>query len=391
MKFYQFAWNNLTRSKSRTVLTVLSIIVAAITLCLVLSLDRGYKQAVEDELVKKTGIHIYISREGCPTDAAAVIAQGGISPVYIPEEVVSKIENVEFIETVMPFNIFALTTEDGTRTDIFFGVTEAIQKIRPDWEIVKGGWFKDETDIILGAELARLEKREIGDKVYFEQLDKEFVVSGILKRNNSQDDGIFFLPLKVAQQLIGREKKLSAIAVTLNNLDYLGKVKGDIKSMLPVDYYVIAARELGEAVLKFFGATRAIMMIMVFVTFIMSVFSITNTMMMTVIERRRELAYLKCVGAGYLDIIRLLSSETVIMSSFGATLGIVVGLFSAPVFEDFIRKFLVEYIPMVQIVRPTVGIVILVFLVTVIIGILACLYPAVKAAKTIPMEVLRNE
>lgn len=391
MSFLQFAISNLKRSKSRTILTILSITVATITLCIVLSLDNGYKSAVSEELVKKTGVHIYITKEGCPMEAASVIAQGGISPLYVPQDIVEKLKNIQNIEVVMPFNIFALTTADGLRTDIFMGITETIKNLRPEWELEKGSWFKDDNSIILGAELARLERREVGDKIYFEQLDREFVVSGILKRNYTPDDGMFFLRLDTAQKLIDREGKLSAIAIKLKDISYLQQTRNEIRGNLPQDYYVITSKELSDGVLKFFGSTKAIMIIMVIVACLISVFSITNTMVMTVIERKKELAYLKCIGAGFVDITKLIFLETIIICVVGSILGMFSGAVSSPFFESFIRKFLVSYVPSSNIVRPQLWIVLLSFLVTTVISILSALYPAIKAAKIVPMEVLRNE
>jgi hypothetical protein len=89
----------------------------------VFSLDRGYQTAVNEELVKDTGIHIFITKEGCPIDAASIIAQGGISPLYVPQDIVEKVKDVEYVKEAMPFKIYAITTPDGLRTDIFFGVT----------------------------------------------------------------------------------------------------------------------------------------------------------------------------------------------------------------------------------------------------------------------------
>ncbi|MDW8056428.1 MAG: ABC transporter permease [Elusimicrobiota bacterium] len=391
MTFIEFATNNLRRSKTRTILTILSVTVATATLIVVLSLNRGYKFAVMEELVKNSGVHLYITKEGCPMEASSVIAQGGISPLYVPEDVINKIKEVPNIEAMMPFNIFALTTEDGSRTDIFMGITEEIKKVRPEWEIVKGGWFKGENTIILGAEIARLEKREIGDKIYFEQIDKEFEVCGILKRNYTPDDGTFFLPLKTAQKLIDREGKLSAVAIKLKDIMYLEQTRNVIRSMLPQDYYVIASKELGEGVLRFFGSTKAVMIVMVVVAFVISIFSLMNTMLMTITERKKELAYLKCVGAGFTDIVKLIALEALIICVLGCVLGVIFGVFSTPWFESFIRKFLVVYVPSAKIVRFELGILLWSLIIVLTTGIFSAVYPAVKAAKIVPMEVLRNE
>jgi cell division protein FtsX len=105
MTIHQFAFKNLMRNKWRTLLTILSTAVATLTLFIVLSMDKGYKMAVEEELVKNTGIHLYITLEGCPMEAASVIAQGGISPLYVPEAIVEKIRNVEGLKYILPFKI----------------------------------------------------------------------------------------------------------------------------------------------------------------------------------------------------------------------------------------------------------------------------------------------
>ncbi|MBA2124497.1 hypothetical protein B9J78_06175 [bacterium Unc6] len=390
MKFYQFALMNLMRSKSRTMLTTLSVAVATATLFVVFSLDRGYQSAVSEELVKNTGIHMFVTREGCPIEASSVIAQGGVSPLYIPEDFAARVKDVPYVKEVMPFKIYAITTPDGLRTDIFFGVTDAIQRIRPDWNL-KGAWFKDENSVILGAEIARIEMLKPGDKTYIEHFDKEFEVTGVLEQNFTQDDGFFFLPLATAQRLIKREGKLSAIALHLENLNHLDDVKITLEGLLPEDYFAVTAKALGEGVLKFFGSTRAMMFMMILIALIVCTLGIANTMLMTTVERRKEFAYLKCVGAGFLDISRLIFLETLIISLIGTALGLIISIFLIPGFEHFIRGALVVYVPAAKIVRPGVDIAILSSAIVILVGIFAALYPAVKSAKIAPMEAIRNE
>ncbi len=211
MNFIKLTINNIRRGPVRSVLIAFSVLVSAATLIVVLSLDKGYSDAVSKDLGENTGIHLYITREGCPIEAASVIAQGGLSPTYVDEDIVDRISHFPQIEAILPFKIFTFTTFDGTRTDIFMGVTEAIRNVRPDWQIIDGGWFEDDNSVILGAKMALIEQLEVGDLMYSEDMDREFVVSGILKRNLSQDDATFFLPLQTALQLINREGRLSAM------------------------------------------------------------------------------------------------------------------------------------------------------------------------------------
>lgn len=391
MTYTKVALSNLRRNPVRSILTGLSLAVAAITLTVVLSLDRGYSSAVTNDLVNNTGVHMYITKEGCPIEAASVIAQGGISPLYVEESVVDRVKELPFIAAVMPFKLFAITTDDGSRTDIFMGVTEAISEVKPDIRFEKGGWFTHDSSVVLGAEMARIENLGIGDLMYSEHFQKVFQVSGILQRNYSQDDGTFFLPLPTAQRLVRREGKLSAVALKLKDVGSMDAGRNQIRAMMPADYYVIGSKELSEGILQFFGSTRVMMYVMVAVAFVISVFGIVNTMLMAVLERRREIAYLKCVGAGKRDLLRLITLETLAIAVTGSAVGTALGAFLSPAFGNAMRGFMTAYTPSGSIAQPNVLIALSAFAVCTLIGFGSSVYPALRAARIVPMEVLRNE
>jgi len=309
----------------------------------------------------------------------------------VEESLVAVAESTEGVAAALPFQLFAETTTDGLRTDIFMGVTESIRKVRPDWVIEKGGWFEAEDSIILGAQIAQIELAKVGDKLYSEKLDKEFKVSGILRKSYSQDDGIIFLPLATAQELVKREGRLSAIAVKLHDVGRMQEVTTQLRGRMSQDYSVIGAKELSEGVLGFFAATRMIMFVMVGVAFGVSIFGIVNTMLMVVMERRREIAYLKCVGARREDVLRLITLETLIICLAGGVGGILAGAAVTPAAGSLLRGTLVGYVPAGSIAAPSAGIALLSLSVAVAAGVLCALYPAWKAASIVPMEVLRNE
>ncbi len=104
MNIYTLAFNNIRRTPIRAILTAISVLIAAATLTIVLSVDRGYTRAVKQDLVEKTGVHLYITKEGCPIEAASIIAQGGLSPLYVSEEIVAKAEEIEGIVATLPFS-----------------------------------------------------------------------------------------------------------------------------------------------------------------------------------------------------------------------------------------------------------------------------------------------
>jgi putative ABC transport system permease protein len=194
----------------------------------------------------------------------------------------------------------------------------------------------------------------------------------------------------VAQRLIGREGKLTAIAVKVDDLRRLEEVRRALRGMLPEDYFVITAQELSEGVMTFFASTRAIMGVMVLIALLLAVLGISNTMLMTVTERRREFGYLRCVGAGTGDIIRLIAGETFIVCAAGAVGGVAAASALVPMFERFIRSTLTSYIPAAGIVQLHAVYAAVSVAVVILVGVAASLYPALKAARIPPMEVVRD-
>jgi len=391
MTFITIALSNIRRNPVRSLLTALSLAVSAATMTIVGSLDKGYSSAVTDELVNKTGVHMYITKEGCPIEAASVIAQGGLSPLYVSEDIIARIDTMAELAAIMPFKLFSVTTSDGSRTDIFMGVTDAVSKVKPDWTYASGGWFTSDSSVILGAEMGRIENLSVGDRMYSEHFNREFVVSGILNRNYSQDDGTFFLPLATAQALVGREGKLSAVALKLKDIGSLDRVRNKIRAAMPADYFVIGSRELSEGILQFFSSTRMIMMVMVVVALLISVFGIINTMLMAVLERKKEFAYLKCVGAGRRDLLRLIALETMAICITGSAVGTLAGSLASPAFGNLMRKLFVAYVPSGSIAQPDPMLMVFAFSVCTAVGLVCSLYPGYRAAGIVPMEVLRNE
>ncbi len=391
MTLASLAFNNIRRTPVRAWLTAISVLIAAATLTTVMSVDRGYGQAVRRELVEKTGVHLYITKEGCPIEAASVIAQGGLSPLYVEESLVEVAATTDGVSAVLPFKLFTETTDDGSRTDIFMGITEAIRDVRPDWIVAQGGWFAGPDSVILGYQLAQIEKVGIGERIYSERFDREFTVTGILAQSYSQDDGTIFLPLATAQQLVKREGRLSAIALKLDDIGRMQSIRTVLRGRLPEEYFVVGAKELSDGILGFFAATRTIMFVMVGVAFGVAVFGIVNTMLMAVMERRREIAYLKCIGASRRDVLKLVTLETLLLCTAGAVAGIATGLAVTPLAGRLLRRLLIAYIPTSGIAAPSPGIVLTALLLSVSAGVLCALHPAWKAASIVPMEVLRNE
>ena len=98
MRLTALAWRNLKRHRVRTLLTVLGVAVAAVTLLTILSFNRGYDRALDEEM-EASGVHLYISMEGCPMQAASLILHGGEIPTYLDQQLLAYTQELPEVRT----------------------------------------------------------------------------------------------------------------------------------------------------------------------------------------------------------------------------------------------------------------------------------------------------
>lgn len=385
MNLFTLSLKDLRRRPTRSILTVAGIALAAATLFSLLSFNKGYQIALQKEMAD-SGIHMFVSTEGCPMEAASLALHGGEIPKFLSEDRVSSIRSVPGVRTVTSMLIFSMPGE-GNRTDLFYGVDDEMLKLKHHWKL-KGSWFKNENSVVLGAEAAFVEKRQVGDKIYFSELNKEFIVTGILERTGSEDDGWFFIPLKTAQRVFKKEGKLTGVGINVENVENIKEVKDSLEKI--PDVYVVTAQQMMEQILKLIDSSKTLMFAVLCIALAIAILGVLNTILMSVMEKLREFGYMRCVGASPKDIFTIVLSETLTLCFIGGVLGVIIGALASSLADHLIRKVL-PYAPAGKMVVFDPGMLVLTIVVTVGIGAIAGLYPSWKASHVSPMEAIRNE
>ncbi len=385
MNLLTLSLKDLRRRPTRSALTVLGVALASATLFSMLSFNSGYKVALQKEM-SDSGIHMFVSTEGCPMEAASLALHGGEIPKFLPETRVPAISSAPNVRAVTSVLIFSMPGENG-RTDLFYGADDNFPKLKPHWKL-DGSWFTKPDSIVLGAEAAFVEKRTVGDKVYFPEINAEFTVSGVLERTGSEDDGWFYIPLKTAQRLFKKEGKLTGVGVNVENVEKIKQTKEALEEI--PDAYVVTAQQMMEQILKLVGSSKTLMFAVLGIALAIAVLGVLNTVLMSVMEKLREFGYMRCVGASPLDICKMVLAETVTLCALGGVIGVIVGALCASLADEYIR-YVLPYAPGGRMVTFHLANVGLTLAVTVGIGALAGLYPSWKASHVSPMEAIRNE
>ncbi len=383
MKLVSLAWRNLKRHRIRSVLTVIGIAVSAMTLFTILAFNSGYDRALEEEM-KSSGVHMYLSMEGCPMQAASLILHGGEIPTYLEQQMLEYVQARQEVRAAG--GMLISTVISGGRADLFYGVTDEVKDLKPNWKL-DGSWFKGPDSVILGYDVARDQKKKPGDRIFIKSLDREFKVSGTLRKSSNEDDGFYFLPLETAQEIFSKQRQLTAIGVQLRDPTQLQKVKTDLER---IGAYVVPASDITELITDLVSGTKSILLLIVAVVLLVTGLGVFNTVMMATFERKEEFGYLRCVGAKKTHIFELIFLETMLLCVAGLAFGLLGGFGLTFVIDGWIRGFL-AYAPAGKLLRPDILGAVLTLGVVLAMGAVAGIYPGYRASRVSPIGAVRDE
>jgi putative ABC transport system permease protein len=199
------------------------------------------------------------------------------------------------------------------------------------------------------------------------------------------------VPLGFAQRLLGMEGKVTEYVVAVDDVRALDETAAALRSALGLGYEVQTWEELRPALRDMRLVQRAILGGVSFVFLIIALFGVANTLLMSVLERTREIGTLLAVGMTRARVAQLFVLEALLQAVLGAAAGLVVAVVvislarSAGGFtismgdgQGFTRVMpaLQPVVPVIVVVTTCVG------------SMLAALSPALRAARMRPVEAL---
>jgi putative ABC transport system permease protein len=384
----QLAVRNLFRRPLRTGLTLAGLSISAGLLVSLLSMGAGYQRGLRSEL-DRMGMQMMLVPLGCPYDAAARVLKGRALDVTLPQSALTEARADSAVAVAAPMFTAALPRPEDGRTDMWVGIDESARSLKPWWKLTEGStWFTGPDSVILGAEAALTELRKPGDRFYSPEAKRELRVAGVLERSGTSDDSLFFVPLATAQKMFRQPDRLTAIAIRLKDP---GLITGAVERLQQVKgAQVVTMSEMLGTFLNLVGSARTLVLCIAAIAVAISMLSVFNTMMASVLERTRELGVLRAVGLSRAGSFGLMALESLALSLTGGLLGLLIAFTGGPLLEALARPF-VPLAPDGGLPTLTAGAAIQCLGLVILTGLIASFYPAWQASRLRPAEALRVE
>jgi putative ABC transport system permease protein len=389
---FQIAYKNLLRKKTRTLLTLVGIMLSSWVLVSLLGFNRGYEQALNRD-IENMGFQLMVMAKGCPYEAATMMLQGGTGLRYMEQEMVTSILKEPEVERITPILMQAFFDPNkGESGGIagFFGVDPAtFPAMKPFFRFQQGEWFRDDSaaEAVMGYEAAELEQREVGDMCLVPEKNVKLKVVGILERTGTQDDGTIFVPLKTLQK-VAEIEKITTIGIKVRKDADMAKLETKLYQ-LP-DVQVVSFSQVKQTIMKLIATARVMVLSIAVVAIVIAMVGVVNTILMSVLERLQEIGILKTMGAMPADIFRLVWTETLILCTCGGISGIGLAFVLARITDVLIRRIL-PYAPSGGLVAIDSKLALQTLAIIIAVGLASGLYPAWKAGRVRPLESIRSE
>ncbi len=384
---FRFALHNLLRRRLRSLLTLTGIAMAICVMASLYSFGAGYERGLNREL-KGMGIQLMLVPLGCPYDAAARVLKGKSLDVSLPASSVETARNDSAVACAAPMLMATIPRPTEGRTDMWVGVDDTIRPLKPWWKMKSGGWFIGSDSVLLGAEAAATELRQVGDLLYSPETKRSFRVCGILERSGTSDDSLFFIPMLTAQAMFGQQGRVTAVAVRLHDPSQLSVAAARLQKIPGAQ--VATMTEMLGVFLNLLVGVRTLVLAVAAVSVAISGLSVFNTMLTSVLERTSELGILRAVGASRFDVFVLMGLEAMLLTVFGSLLGLLLTLLTGRAIEQLIAHFL-PLSPSGSLLELTPKIAGYCLLLGVVTGVIAGIYPAWQASRLQPMQALHTE
>lgn len=396
-------FRNMWRRKFRTFLTILGIVIGIFAFTVMGSMALKLNKMIDGGKKYVTG-QISISPKGASSF-------GGAATGTLPIDTMNKISEIEGVDHVAAMASLLVSDPDPDNAEMNFGNPPTIYGAdnqsdfkNHNWETMnmREGKMLDKNskddEVTVGINIATDKKLHVGD--IFNIRGRDFKVVGITEKTMTGPDDYVFMNITPAREMLiasnpfmkslydsGKlklEDVNSMAGVSWKDGADSEKVAAEIKDKFGKDVTVMSPVKMGEMIDKASATFNAIILGSAMLALIVGLFSIVNTMVMSISERTKEIGIKKAIGASPRSIAFEYTMEAGVIGLAGGAIGMGLGVLAATIVNNKMAEKGAE----IFLIEPSFLVAVIVF--SFVIGVVAGIIPAVRAAKLKVVESIRE-
>jgi len=393
-----------------TVISIAGVTLGVMALIVVLAVMNGFEKNLKEKILG-TYAHIIVLKAG----------QEGLDHY---EEVVKKVDTVRGVVSAAPFILsqVMLSSASSVSGVVLKGIDPNLAgKVTDLASNLKAGHLQDLekgrdnlAGIILGVELAKhlgVSMNDtlqvispLGNMTPMGMMPKmrRFAVVGIFQSGMYEyDNTLAYISIPIAQKFFDMGDRVTGIEIKTGDLYRVKEFAKEIRRLLGFPFWTKDWMEMNRNLFSALRLEKIAMFIILVLIVLVAAFNIISTLIMVVMEKNKDIAILKSMGASSRGIMKIFLIEGLVIGVVGTFLGAVLGLLAAFNLEkitDFVEHLFgfkilssdVYYIDKLPSqVNPLD--VTLILVTAISISLVATIYPSWRASKLDPAEALRYE
>ncbi|HJV65025.1 MAG TPA: lipoprotein-releasing ABC transporter permease subunit [Geomonas sp.] len=392
-----------------TLISVAGVALGVMALIIVLAVMTGFEEDLKDKILGTNAHIVILNTTGAMEDYHGLL---------------DKVQKMDGVVAATPFiyNQVMLSSGKNVSGVVLRGIDVATDAKVTNLHksMVEGSLSKLEDPtaktpgVVIGKELAKNLGLFVGDTLDvispmgnitpFGMMPKmrHFKLVGIFNTGMFEyDSTLAYVSLDEAQQFLGLGDVVTGIQLKVRDVYKTGALVQKLNRELGPSYHARDWMQMNRNILFALKTEKSVMFVILTLIVLVAAFGIASTLFMVVMEKTRDIAILKSMGATSRSIMRIFVFEGVIIGVFGTAIGVLSGLLVAlnlgPI-VDFIQRmtgfelfskdiYYLDHFPS----RVIPSDVLLISVTAVLISFVATLYPSWAASRMAPAEALRYE
>jgi len=340
--FIRFASHNMWSRKSRTLLTIIGIVLGVAVVLAIAITNESTLASIRRIFDEASGrAHLAVTSSSVMGDPFDGTALARVSRVPGVQQAVPSVSRTTLLAAdADEWGLsFSVTGASSANDLLIFGVDPALDRAVRDYEVVAGDFLPEDSDAYVALvvqDYADEEGLTVGDDLTILISDsvESFRIVGLISKSGPgmQNNGaVAIVPIGAAQAVFNLGSDLSQIDVLVEpgiaaSPRRLEELKGELAETLGQGYQVLYPAARGAVVSKMLASYQLGLSFFSAIALFVGAFLIYNTFTMTVVERTREIGMLRTLGMTRIQVTLLVLAEALLLGSIGSAAGVGFGI-----------------------------------------------------------------